>query len=109
MVGPFLRALAGSSFAVCLALPASAQDTVRVRGTVERIEGPVYIVKTRDGSEVKLVTTEDKPRDRAGDHEGHQARHVCRLGRHDAGGRHAEGHRGAHLSGIDARYRGRPL
>jgi hypothetical protein len=62
MVGPLLRALAASSFAfVCLALPASAQDTVRVRGTVERIEGPVYIVKTREGSEVKLVTVEDKP------------------------------------------------
>jgi hypothetical protein len=62
MVGPLLRALAASSFAfVCLALPATAQDTVRVRGTVERIEGPVYIVKTRDGSEVKLVTVEDKP------------------------------------------------
>jgi hypothetical protein len=62
MVGPLLRALAASSLAfVCLALPASAQDTVRVRGTVERIEGPVYIVKTRDGSEVRLVTTEDKP------------------------------------------------
>jgi hypothetical protein len=62
MVGPFLSTLAASSFAfICLALPASAQDTVRVRGTVERIEGPVYIVKTRDGSEVNLVTVEDKP------------------------------------------------
>ena len=62
MVGKSLRVLAASSLAfVCLAVPASAQDTVRVRGTVERIEGPVYIVKTRDGSEVKLVTTEDKP------------------------------------------------
>jgi hypothetical protein len=62
MIGPFLRVLAASSFAVvCLAGPATAQDTVRVRGTVERIEGPVYVVKTRDGSEVKLVTTEDKP------------------------------------------------
>jgi hypothetical protein len=61
MVGIVLRLLAASSFALCLAVPASAQDTVRVRGTVERIEGPVYIVKTRDGSEVKLVTTEDKP------------------------------------------------
>jgi hypothetical protein len=61
MVGTVLRVLAASSFAVCLAFPASAQDTVRVRGTVERIEGPVYIVKTRDGSEVKLVTVEDKP------------------------------------------------
>ncbi len=61
MVGTVLRVLAASSFALCLASPASAQDTVRVRGTVERIEGPVYIIKTRDGSEVKLVTTEDKP------------------------------------------------
>lgn len=62
MVGTVLRSLAASSLAlVCLALPASAQDTVRVRGMVERVEGPVYIVKTRDGSEVKLVTTEDKP------------------------------------------------
>jgi hypothetical protein len=61
MVGIVLRLLAASSFALCLAVPASAQDTVRVRGTVERIEGPVYIVKTRDGSEVKLVATEDKP------------------------------------------------
>jgi hypothetical protein len=62
MIGMSLRVLAASSFVlVCLALPAAAQDTVRVRGTVERIEGPVYIVKTRDGSEVKLVTTEDKP------------------------------------------------
>ena len=62
MVGPLLRMFAASSLALaCLALPASAQDTVRVRGTVERIEGPVYIVKTRDGSEVKLVTVEDKP------------------------------------------------
>jgi len=61
MAGTVLRVLAASSFALCVALPASAQDSVRVRGTVERIEGPVYIVKIRDGSEVKLVTTEDKP------------------------------------------------
>ncbi|MBV8908554.1 MAG: hypothetical protein JOZ20_06095 [Sphingomonas sp.] len=62
MVGPLLRMFAASSLALaCLVLAASAQDTVRVRGTVERIEGPVYIVKTRDGSEVKLVTVEDKP------------------------------------------------
>lgn len=61
MIGTSLRALAAASLALCLACPAFAQDSVRVRGTVERIEGPVYIVKTRDGSEVKLVTTEDKP------------------------------------------------
>src|SRR5215472_6226093 len=62
MVGNFRRALVLLGLILLgFVLPASAQDTVRVRGTVERIEGPVYIVTTRDGSEVKLVTTEDKP------------------------------------------------
>jgi hypothetical protein len=62
MVGMFVRALAISSFVLAsFALPASAQDTVRVRGTVERIEGPVYVIKTRDGSEVKLTTVADNP------------------------------------------------
>ena len=60
MVGKFLRALAASSFAlISLALPASAQDTVRVRGTVERIDGPVFVVKARDGSELKLTVTDN--------------------------------------------------
>jgi len=40
-------------------LPASAQDTVRVRGVVERVEGPVFVVKTREGSEVKLSVTDN--------------------------------------------------
>jgi len=62
MVGKFLRVLAASSFAfISLALPAFAQDTVRVRGTVERIDGPVFVVKARDGSELKLTVTEDHP------------------------------------------------
>ena len=39
--------------------PASAQDTTRIRGTVDRIEGPVFVVKTRDGSEVKLMVTDN--------------------------------------------------
>jgi hypothetical protein len=54
------RLTAAVSFAVvCAALPASAQETVRVRGTIERIEGPVYVVKTRDGSEAKLTVTDN--------------------------------------------------
>jgi hypothetical protein len=54
------RLTAAFAFAVvCAALPAAAQETVRVRGTVERIEGPVYVVKTRDGSEVKLTVTDN--------------------------------------------------
>src|SRR6266849_3367419 len=37
-----------------------AQDTVRVRGTIERIDGSTYMVKARDGAELK-VTLADSP------------------------------------------------
>jgi hypothetical protein len=55
------RALAVVSFALaCIALPASAaDDTVRIRGTIERVEGPVYVVKNRDGAELKLIVTDN--------------------------------------------------
>ena len=33
----------------------AAQDTVRVRGTIERVEGAVYVVKARDGSTLRLT------------------------------------------------------
>lgn len=50
---------AASLFSIGMALPASAQETVRIRGTVERIEGPVYVVKNRDGTELKLSLTDN--------------------------------------------------
>jgi hypothetical protein len=54
-----LRLLAALSLALCsFALPAFAQETMRIRGTVERIEGPVFVVKTREGSELKLTVTD---------------------------------------------------
>src|SRR5580700_9895873 len=54
------RTLAATCFAlVCVALPASAQETVRIRGTIESIEGPVYVVKNRDGAELKLTVTDN--------------------------------------------------
>jgi hypothetical protein len=34
---------------------AVAQDMVRVRGTIERVDGGAYIVKARDGSSLKLT------------------------------------------------------
>jgi hypothetical protein len=59
MYGIILRTLAALGFAlICIALPASAQETVRVRGTIERVEGPVYVVKNRDGAELKLTVTD---------------------------------------------------
>ena len=54
------RGLAAIGIAsICLALPASAQETVRIRGTIERIDGPVYVVKNRDGAELKLTVTDN--------------------------------------------------
>jgi hypothetical protein len=43
--------------AIVAAPMAWAQDppSVRVRGTIERVEGPVYVVKARDGAELKLT------------------------------------------------------
>ena len=38
--------------------PALAQDTVRVRGTIERIDGSTYVVKTRDGAELKVAVAD---------------------------------------------------
>ena len=54
------RLFAALSFALVFAAwPASAQETVRIRGTVERIEGPVYVVKNRDGAELNLTVTDN--------------------------------------------------
>jgi hypothetical protein len=52
--------LAAASFALMwAAVPASAQDVVRIRGTIERIEGPVYVIKSREGAELKLTLTDN--------------------------------------------------
>jgi len=60
MAGMMQRTLAAVSFVlVCVASPASAQETVRIRGTIERIDGPVYVVKNRDGAELKLTVTDN--------------------------------------------------
>ena len=60
MHGMFLRTLAALCFAsIGLALPASAQEIVRIRGTVEKIDGPVYVIKSRDGTELKLTLTDN--------------------------------------------------
>ena len=48
--------------ATILAAPlARAQEspTVRVRGTIERVEGPIYVIKARDGAELKLTVADN--------------------------------------------------
>lgn len=60
MSGILRRVPAAASFiSICLALPASAEDAVRIRGTIESIDGPVYLVKNRDGAEMKLTVTDN--------------------------------------------------
>jgi len=50
----------GSLLLVLLAASTtSAQDTVRVRGTIERMEGQTLTVKSRDGSELKIALADD--------------------------------------------------
>src|SRR5436305_6748344 len=40
---------------LCAASQVNAQDaTVRVRGSVERVEGDIYVIKARSGSELKV-------------------------------------------------------
>jgi hypothetical protein len=54
------RARAAAALAlICAALPASAQEITRIRGTIENIEGPVYVIKNREGAELKLTLTDN--------------------------------------------------
>jgi hypothetical protein len=64
MRGTIQRALAAAGLVLSFVLTvaassASAQETVRIRGVIERIEGPVYVVKNRDGAELKLTMTDN--------------------------------------------------
>ena len=51
LAGIALGALAMMVAGIATAL---AQDTVRVRGTIERIDGSIYVIKARDGAELKV-------------------------------------------------------
>ena len=54
------RTLAVAGFALIgLTFSASAEDTVRIRGTIESVDGPVYLIKNRDGAELKLTVTDN--------------------------------------------------
>jgi hypothetical protein len=44
-----------AAFALALSASAWAQDTVRVRGAIERVDGNTLLIKARDGADVKVV------------------------------------------------------
>lgn len=52
------RTLLVVSAAVMLAPPASAQETLRVRGVVEAVDGSTLRVRSRDGTELTIVIGE---------------------------------------------------
>ena len=54
------RAFVVFTIAATLAAPALAQETMRVRGAIERIDGSTLYVKTRDGADLKIALA-DKP------------------------------------------------
>lgn len=56
-----LRRLLVASTIVALCSPAFAQETMRVRGTVEKVDGQTLMVKARDGSNLAIKVTADKP------------------------------------------------
>ena len=55
------NSLMGAVVAALMAVgsTAGAQDTVRLRGAIERVDGPVYVIKARDGSEVKVALADN--------------------------------------------------
>lgn len=56
LAGVALGALAMMVSGITTAL---AQDTVRVRGTIERIDGSTYVIKARDGAELKVALADN--------------------------------------------------
>ncbi len=56
LAGVAIGALAMTVTGVATAL---AQDTVRVRGTIERVDGSIYAVKARDGAELKVALADN--------------------------------------------------
>jgi hypothetical protein len=44
-----------AAFALALTASAWAQDTMRVRGAIERVDGNTIVVKSRDGTELKVA------------------------------------------------------
>ena len=55
-----LRAFATAVLALLAVMSiANAQGTARLRGTVDRMEGPMYVMKLRDGTEAKVALAEN--------------------------------------------------
>ncbi len=54
-----LRFALVAAFAVSCGALASAQTPIRVRGTIEKLDGAILVVKARDGSELRVKPSAD--------------------------------------------------
>jgi len=60
MHNEILSTLGAVSLALAFAAsPAWAQGTVRVRGTIEKVEGNAFVIKSREGAELKVVPADN--------------------------------------------------
>lgn len=56
----YARQLAVSAaLSALLAVPALAQDSIRIRGSIERVDGDIYVIKSRSGDEHKVKLAND--------------------------------------------------
>ena len=56
----FQHAITAAGLAFIFATTAAqAQETVRIRGEIESVDGAAYMVKNRDGAELKLTVTDN--------------------------------------------------
>jgi len=51
----------GVMFALAMPMAYAQDKPVRVRGTIDRVEGGIYVVKARDGKELKLSLADNAP------------------------------------------------
>ena len=61
IISTMLRGLAPALAIVMTCAPAFAQQTpsVRIRGTIEAVDGPLLSIKTREGNDLKVRTTDN--------------------------------------------------
>ena len=61
IISTMLRGLAPTLAIVMICAPAFAQQTplVRIRGTIEAVDGPLLSIKTREGNDLKVRTTDN--------------------------------------------------
>ena len=61
MHNEILSTLGAVSLALAFAAsPAWAEGTVRVRGTIEKVEGNAFVIKSREGTELKVVPADNE-------------------------------------------------